>query len=565
MIKCFYCGSENKPDAKFCHNCGNNLQNIVQGNKPDADVELLSSHLSPKFSIEKRIGKGGMATVYLGEQTALQRKVVVKILNKDISDDDEIRERFLLEARMPAKIRHPNIVEVLDVGIVDNRPYYIMEYASGGSVADKLKKYRDAGTLFPIREATDLITKILDALHFCHMNNLQSHRDIKPANIMYRANGEPIIVDFGIAKISESSITRTKMTMGTANYMSPEQCQGRKDIDGRSDVYSVGIMLFEILTGELPFKGDSGLSIMVKQVKEKLPSLTTKLKARPERPDPDFSLLSGGIEEIIEKACAKNKTKRYQTAKEFAEALANLAGSELPITLRQTPIQKGINVGLIFAMLLLGLGIGGLIGFKLITSPKTETIAPNIRIETVPTGAKIVNSNNNVDEGITPFETLKTESGAYRYKLILEGYKEQEIEIDLKDLNKKSISKIDLILNEIPPEEVKTIVKDEKAYKDTGLVSLGGLIWQTTDIKFLTWYGAFSHCKNLGMRLPTKNEFRIAYGSGIKKLVAPCCEYWTANVHEDDPDSAYNVSMKGFDNFYSPKGNRFYVRCVAKQ
>lgn len=343
MIKCFYCGTENSETDKFCRQCGNSLQTAVTGNKPDADIELLSSYLAPKFTIEKKIGKGGMATVYLGEQTALQRKIVVKILNKDISDDDEIRERFILEARTPARLKHPNIVEVIDVGLCDDRPYYIMEYASGGSVADKLKKYRDQGMMFPLKEAAELITKVLDALHYCHINNLQSHRDIKPANIMYRSTGEPIIVDFGIAKITDSSITRTRMTMGTANYMSPEQCQGRKDIDGRSDVYSVGIMLFELLTGELPFKGDSGLSIMIKQVKEKMPSLAGKIKSKPEKIDPDFSVLGPELEAIIEKACAKSRKKRYQSAKEFAEALANLVGSDIPNTLKQSPIHHGLN------------------------------------------------------------------------------------------------------------------------------------------------------------------------------------------------------------------------------
>ena len=574
MIKCFYCGSDNKDDAKFCHNCGNSLVSTSSGPKTDADVELLSNHLSPKFSIEKRIGKGGMATVYLGEQTALQRKVVVKVLNKDISDDEEIRERFLLEARTPARIRHPNIVEVLDVGLCDNRPYYIMEYASGGSVADKIKKYKEQNTQFPVREAIDLITKILDALHFCHINNLQSHRDIKPANIMYRSNGEPIIVDFGIAKLSESDITRTKMTMGTANYMSPEQCQGRKDIDGRSDVYSVGIMLYEILTGELPFKGDSGLSIMVKQVKEKIPSLSGTIKTRPEIPDPDFSLLGKDLEEIVEKACAKSRKKRYQSAKEFAEALASVAGNELPLTLKQSPIQRSINLSLVFAMLLFGLGVGGIISYKLMNSNKTEELKPNIKIDSSPTGARVLNLETNKEEGITPLEFFKTESGNFKYRISLDGYNEEDIEISLKDLNTPIETKIPLSKkdpNLIEEPESKTIppakdsTKDSKAYKDTGLVSVGGLVWQTTDVKYMNWYSAFNHCKSLGMRLPSKNEFRVAFNSGVKKLLSPCCEYWTGNQHEDDKDAAYNISMKGFENFYSPKANKFYVRCVARQ
>ncbi len=587
MLKCFYCGTENSETDKFCRQCGNSLQSAVAGSKPDADIELLSSHLSPKFTIEKKIGKGGMATVYLGEQIALQRKIVVKFLNKDISDDDEIRERFILEARTPARLKHPNIVEVIDVGLCDDRPYYIMEYASGGSVADKQKKYRDQGALFPLKEAAELITKVLDALHYCHLNNLQSHRDIKPANIMYRANGEPIIVDFGIAKITDSSITRTRMTMGTANYMSPEQCQGRKDIDGRSDVYSVGIMLFELLTGELPFKGDSGLSIMIKQVKEKMPSLAGKMKsAKVDKVDPDFSVLGPELEAIIEKACAKSRKKRYQSAKEFAEALANLVGSDIPNTLKQSPIHRSLNWGLIVAMLLLGLGIGGFLGYRMIIlSPKVE-IANNIFIDTDPPGAKVINTTTNVEEGKTPFVSTKDQPGIYNYKVILEGYKEGVAEIQLSDLQKKESRTIKLEAelpslidvpddNGNPPDvkeakevkdtlEVKNAKEAKEPFKDNGMLSYGGLLWQTSDIKQMNWYSAISYCRNLKMRLPTRNEMRLTYNSGIRRLTSPCCEYWSSTPHEDDPDSAYNISVKSYDTFFSPKLNRFYVRCVVR-
>ncbi len=584
MIKCFYCGTENSETDKFCRQCGNGLQTAVTGVKPDADIELLSSHLTPKFTIEKKIGKGGMATVYLGEQTALQRKIVVKILNKDISDDEEIRERFILEARTPARLKHPNIVEVIDVGLCDDRPYYIMEYASGGSVADKLKKYRDQGMMFPLKEAAELITKVLDALHYCHINNLQSHRDIKPANIMYRSTGEPIIVDFGIAKITDSSITRTRMTMGTANYMSPEQCQGRKDIDGRSDVYSVGIMLFELLTGELPFKGDSGLSIMIKQVKEKMPSLAGKLKAKPEKIDPDFSILGPDLEAIIERACAKSRKKRYQSAKEFAEALAGLVGSDIPNTLKQSPIHHGLNWGLIVAMLLLGLGIGGFLGYRMIILNPNKELGINISIDTDPLGAKVINTTTNIEEGKTPFLVTKDQPGIYNYKLLLEGYKEGVAEIQLSDIQKKETRVVKLepindiidlnnsVDNTANPKDakeaelksVKDTSEEKEVVKDTGLITTGGLVWQTSDIKMMNWYSAITHCRNLGMRLPSKNELKIAYNSGVRRLASPCCEYWSSTPHEDDPDSAYNISVKSFDTFYSPKSNRFYVRCVAR-
>lgn len=598
MAKCFYCGTDNSENDKYCRQCGNGLQSVSTSTKSDTDIEMMNKHLFPKFILEKRIGRGGMATVYLGEQSALQRKIVVKILNVDISEDEEIRERFILEARTPARLRHPNLVEVIDVGLCEERPYYIMEYAPGGSLADKQKKYRDAGIMFPLREAVEIITKILDALHYCHNNGLQSHRDIKPANIMFRDNGEPIIVDFGIAKLSDASITKTRMTMGTANYMSPEQCQGRKDIDGRSDVYSVGIMLFELLTGELPFKGDSGLSIMIKQVKEKLPSLTTRVKTKIEKPDQDFSKLGPELEAIIEKACSKSRKKRYQSAKEFAEALAGLVGTDIPFTLKQQNYHTPSVWGLVFAMLLLGLGIGGFVGYKLLfinkdkDKPVVEDLIPdgNIIIESDPVGAKVINALTDAEEGVTPFHATKSQVGIYKYKLVLEGYKDQFVEVVLQDINshekelyymeplkdlppliegtdKKPPVKTDKVeakdpVKDVPP--VKTTDEVNTSEIDNGLVSVNGLVWQTSGIKLMNWYSAVAYCRNLGMKLPSRSELKVAYNSGNKKLYSPCCEYWSSTPHEDYQDMAYTVTMKGFDSFISSKYSSFYVRCVTK-
>jgi serine/threonine protein kinase len=579
-MKCFFCGYDNLEQVKFCGECGHSLTGgSVTVSSKDSDMDMLNQYLSPKFILERKIGKGGMASVYLGEQTALQRKVVVKILNEDISNDAEIRERFLLEARTPARLKHLNIVEVIDVGICNDRPYYIMEYAPGGSLADKLKEYRDKQVQFPFREAIEIITKILDALNYCHENNLQSHRDIKPANIMFRYTGEPIIVDFGIAKISDSSITRTRMTMGTANYMSPEQCQGRKDIDGRSDVYSVGIMLFELLAGELPFKGDSGLSIMIKQVKEKLPSLSQRIKGRFERTDPDYTKTADKIEKIIDKACAKSRKKRFQTASEFAMELGDLIGSKLNLTsISHHTIQN--TWGLVFAFLFLGLGIGGFLGYKVIL----ENPAVNIILDTTPPGAKITDLNSNVYEGTTPYSTAKKEVGPYKYKLSLDGYKDETVDIYLKDTKIIEQRNVFLVKNTIPEinptDEKNTIdqsiensensnneqeIEEKNIHIKNGFIYAGGLVWQSSDIKRMNWYSAKTHCRNIGMRLPTKQELKYAYDSKSKKLFSkPCCEYWSSVEYEADNDNAYNINMKNYESFFSPKSNIFFVRCVAK-
>lgn len=559
MIRCFHCGYENPDNVKFCGQCGSAL--LAVDSRQENDLDMLNQFLFPKYVLERKIGKGGMATVYLGEQTALQRKIVVKILNADISNDEEIRERFLLEARMPAKLRHPNIVEVIDVGMCGDRPYYIMEYAPGGSLADKLKEYKERGEQFPFRQAIDIIVKVLEALDFCHRNGLQSHRDIKPANIMFRANGEPIIVDFGIAKLEDSSITRTRMTMGTANYMSPEQCQGKKDIDGRSDVYSVGIMLFELLAGDLPFKGDSGLSIMIKQVKEKLPSLYQRVKIKIERADQDYLKNADKIEKILEKACAKSRKKRYQSAHEFAVDLGALIGTKLSLT--PTSHSAIHNPwGLVAAVLFLGLGIGGFLGYKvLVEKPKI-----NLTIDTIPPGAKVIDLETLSEEGTTPFTTAKLKTGVYKYKLSLKGYKEEILEVEISNLNKLESKKVELKKIEEVPILKKDVQEEpnETVELGSGLIPAAGLIWQATDIKRMNWYTAITYCKSIGMRLPTKEELKMGYESKQRaRLSSPCCEYWSASSHEDE-SYAYNIDMRNFNSYYSSKSNVFFVRCVAK-
>lgn len=552
-MKCFFCGFENLEKAKFCGDCGNSLSGKTpKYTKKDSDLEMLNQLLSPKFVLEKKIGKGGMASVYLGEQTTLRRKIVVKILNEDISMDQEIRERFHQEAVVPAGLKHSNIVEIIDTGLCNDRPYYIMEYASGGSLADKLKKYKDKKVQFPFREALEIIAKILDALNYCHIHEKSTHRDIKPANIMFRSNGEPIIVDFGIAKTPKADLTLTRMTMGTANYMSPEQCQGLKDIDGRSDIYSVGIMLFELLSGELPFKGDTGLSIMIKQVKEKLPSLSETIRTRSEKSDPEFLKSIDKIEKIVQKACHKNRRKRYQTAGEFERELLEVAGTKFNlIPVREPTIQ--VSWGLVFAFLLLGLGIGAFLVYKVVL----ETPKYRFSLSTTPTGATVINQQTGKIEGITPFQDYRSERGTFTYKLSMDGYESESVTIRLANPGK--IETINL--------ELKKPLKGENNSQTQGfqLVFSNGMNWQSGEIKRMNWYSATTYCKNNGMRLPTKVELKQNFEPKTKSILTnPCCEYWSSTTHEEDPSQAYNINLSNLDSFYSSKTNLFFVRCVAK-
>lgn len=617
MKPCPVCGTKNREHTKACLSCGYSFE--IDNEERDLDLELLRKTLSPKYDVQRKIGVGGSSTVYLGIQNALERKVVIKMLNTEYTEEKELVDRFLLEARTTARLKNPNIVEVFDVGVCGDRPYYIMEHAPNGSVSEKLKRYKREGKTYPVIEAVQLVIKILKALDYCHKNKLQSHRDIKPSNVMFNESWEPIIVDFGIAKILGEFRTKNKITMGTVNYMSPEQCHGKKDIDGRSDIYSVGIVLFELLTGEPPYKGESDISIMIKQVKEKIPNLTSRLKIDTKNMKKDEAALYKELESIIHKACAKNKKKRFQTALEFAEELENL--SLVPDSNRSHGPHFVRNLSLIVSGLLLGIGIGGFLGYQTIwktdsnkavemksengkktdkemvgtvdNSEEVESLPPNsvneepeIIIETDPPGAMVVNIETGLIDGYTPFTTTKSE--LYKYKAVMDGYKEEFIDSEqfrknvqsnknTKNTEEPNTNKMKIKLNKEKQHEKKRkekvnqnkkVEREEKAKKSPPktiqkkLLKTGDLVWQRTDIRKMSWFAAVTRCKIKGMRLPTIEELRVGYRQSKKIFSKPCCGYWTANEYAEDPDDAYNVSMKNFQYFYAPKANKFYVRCV---
>ncbi|MEM7184542.1 MAG: protein kinase, partial [Spirochaetota bacterium] len=517
------------------------------------------------------------------EQEALERKIVVKLLSEDYAEDPEIRERFLQEAKTPARIKHPNLVEVIDVGVIEDRPYYIMEYAPGGSLSDKLKQYKDQGQAYPIKDSIYVISKVLRALDYCHNNRLSSHRDIKPDNIMFRATGEPIIMDFGIAKIAGEFRTQTRMTLGTANYMSPEQCRGSKDIDGRSDVYAVGIMLFELLTGDVPFKGDSGISVMGKHVNSRVPDLSLKVKDSPYKSDISSEKLIRRLEAVVRKACAKKKEKRYQTALAFAEALEKLT-NESPSMPRVATRGGNNNSGLIAAMLFLGLGLGSLLVYKFFMKQP-----PNVLLKTKPVGAEVFRSDSNEFLGKTPYSERIKRPGIYSYKVSMLGYEDKLVSIEISDLN--LINSEDIILRKeatLPPENgessiatttetntntdtntkinanTKTSTKTNTTINLKEPVKIGRFTWQVTPIPKLNWASAVAYCQKRGMQLPTKSELKQGFNSGNSLFRKPCCEYWTSTEREDDPEEAYNITTNIYGEFFSHKSNRFYVRCVKK-
>ena len=306
-IPCGKCGTENPSDAKFCPNCGNNLQNPQEN---DPDIRHLQDALRGKYVVQKALGEGGFGRVFLAEHTGLKQKYVIKLLSTDSSRSTEIRNRFFQEAQVLAKLKHPNIIPIMDVAEFGGRPYYIMSHIEGGSLADLLLKEKKLTT----SKAINIVGKLLSALSEVHGKGI-IHRDIKPDNVLLEAEGEPILIDFGIARIEEgnNAKTGTGFSIGTPVYMSPEQLDA-KPINLTTDIYSMGIMFFELLTGKPPYEGSMS-SLITQHNSARLPSVSGKI---------ENSKLADGIQAVLQKACAKEPSARYGSAKEMREAVEGL-------------------------------------------------------------------------------------------------------------------------------------------------------------------------------------------------------------------------------------------------
>lgn len=257
--------------------------------------------INDRYEIIKSIGEGGMANVYLAYDTILDRRVAIKVLRGDLSNDEKFVRRFQREALSASSLSHPNIVEMYDVG-EDNGIYYIvMEYIEGKTLKQLIKK-RGALTL---SEVIDIMLQITDGISQAHDSYI-IHRDLKPQNIMIKEDGTIKITDFGIAMaLNSTQLTQTNSVMGSVHYLPPEQASG-KGSTIRSDIYSMGILFYEILTGTLPFKGDNAVEIALKQMRDEIPSVRKKNPAIPQ-----------SVENVILKATAKNPKNRYSDAKEM--------------------------------------------------------------------------------------------------------------------------------------------------------------------------------------------------------------------------------------------------------
>src|SRR5882762_4717488 len=228
-------------------------------------MTALGTTLNGRYRLDSRIGAGGMSTVYCALDVTLQRQVAIKLMNREVASDSDQLERFRREARAVAQLSHPHIVGVIDAGEDESRPYIVFEYVEGETLKERIRRL---GRL-PIAEAVAYAIEIARALGAAHARHIV-HRDVKPQNVLIDEEGSAKVTDFGIARtLDEDGLTADGRVLGTTDYVSPEQALGQP-VTGQSDLYSLGVVLFEMLTGEVPFKGENQVAVAMKHVRETL-------------------------------------------------------------------------------------------------------------------------------------------------------------------------------------------------------------------------------------------------------------------------------------------------------
>jgi eukaryotic-like serine/threonine-protein kinase len=289
-------------------------------------TSLIGTVLSGRYRLESKLGSGGMSTVYLARDETLQRWVAVKVMHREISDQPDQLERFRREARAVAQLSHPNVVAVIDAGEDGGYPYIVLEYVEG----ETLKQRIDRLGRLPVDEAAAYGIEIGRGLAAAHAQRL-IHRDVKPQNVLIDAEGRAKVTDFGIARSLESDgLTKTGRVLGTTDYVAPEQAMGQ-GVDARCDIYSLGILLYEMLTGEVPFQADTLVGVAMKHVNERMPDVQER---RPE--------ISSAFAAVIERATAKEPKKRYP---DMIAMLADLEGAlEVEVARSGTSHGEATNV-----------------------------------------------------------------------------------------------------------------------------------------------------------------------------------------------------------------------------
>jgi eukaryotic-like serine/threonine-protein kinase len=270
-----------------------------------ASAQMIGTVLSGRYRLEAKLGSGGMSTVYLSHDETLDRPVAVKVMHREMSEQEDQLERFRQEARAVAKLSHPNVVAVIDAGEDGGHPYIVFEYVEGETLKQRISRL---GAL-DVQEAIAYAIEVARGLIVAHMRKMV-HRDVKPQNVLIDPEGRAKLTDFGISRqLEQAGLTATGRVLGTTDYVAPEQAMGQ-GVDPRSDIYSLGVVLYEMLVGDVPFHADSQVGVAMKHVHDELPDVQTR---RPE--------VSAAVALVVERATAKDPAERYQEIEEMIDDL----------------------------------------------------------------------------------------------------------------------------------------------------------------------------------------------------------------------------------------------------
>ncbi|HJT16439.1 MAG TPA: serine/threonine-protein kinase [Thermoanaerobaculia bacterium] len=301
---CTLCGRENRDNAKFCDGCGGALDRTVTRTGIDPELDAVRKAFHERFIVESLLGRGGMGNVYKAKERTLDRYVAVKIVPEHRSRDEQFIERFRREARIAARLRHPRIVSVHEVGTMGAFPYFSMDYIEGSTLRSVVQRRH----VLPQEDAISIVVEICRAVSHAHSKGI-IHRDLKPENVMIDNEGDVFVMDFGLARaVEDSSLTQPGVVVGTPFYMSPEQLAGEK-LDERSDVYSIGLILYYCLTGDELFRADGVTAVMAKHSTIRIRDVV------------QMQSLPSNLRELLVSMIEEDRNMRARSVKEVLERL----------------------------------------------------------------------------------------------------------------------------------------------------------------------------------------------------------------------------------------------------
>ncbi|MBI1877315.1 MAG: SUMF1/EgtB/PvdO family nonheme iron enzyme, partial [Chloroflexi bacterium] len=477
--------------------------------------------IANRYKLEAVLGQGGMSTVYKAVDTNLHRTVAVKLIHPHLTNDPEFVRRFEQEAAAVARLRHPNIIQVYDFNHEDNLYYMVLEYIPGEPLQDRLKALNITKQRLPLSDMIQLMATICDTVAYAHERGM-IHRDLKPANVILNPQGQPILMDFGVAKmLSDTHLTATGTIVGTARYMSPEQASGEHP-DKRTDIYSLGVVLFEMTTGRLPFEGDSDIAVLMKHVTQPVPDIRQIQSGTPDL-----------LVRVIEKALAKNPADRYQSVADMARALRAVdlnapyhptiyapASSTSSFPPPAQPIQQDTKkaglplwlIGAVAAIIVLALTLGAAFVLVRLLRPGSEEQTPAPPTEQVvapteePGESPPAEQAVAVEEPVLPSSKSMVKIAGGLYTVGQDVPSQNYAPRQQVELTEFWIDQYEVTNAQYAEFLAKTDHQPPASWPD-GTFPSGQ---ENHPVKGITWDMAEAYCAGVNKRLPTEAEWEVA-------------------------------------------------------